>query len=280
MRFLIAAATLVAAACANAPAPQQAPTPTEPRIERLQSEDGAALEAHVFDPGPSSQPRAAIIIFHGGGWAAGDPTWAYPRARRYAERGMVAIAAQYRLSDQASISPLEAMADARAQIRWARANALRLNIDPHRIAVYGWSAGGQLAAFAAEADDAQARPDALLLLSPAVDLDRDSWFGRLLGQRGDVADYSPVLHVRAGMAPTLILQGDVDTETPLRGAEAFCAAMRAAQNVCELEVYAGYGHLFTPAGQDDRGQPNPDPATAAAAAERADRFLRERGFMN
>jgi len=234
----------------------------------------------VFDPGPSSSPRSAIIIFHGGGWAYGDPTWAYPRARRYAERGMVAIAAQYRLSNQADVTPLEAMADARAQIRWVRANASRLNVDPRRIAVYGWSAGGQLAASAAQSDDAESRPDALVLLSPAVDLERDSWFARLLGARGDVADVSPVRHVRPGLAPTLILQGDVDTETPLAGAEAFCAAMRAVQNVCELEVYAGYGHLFTPAGQDDRGQPAPHPETVAAAAGRADRFLREQGFLD
>lgn len=264
------------AGCASAPEP----APLEPRIERLQSEDGAPLEAHVFDAGPSPHPRPAIIVFHGGGWAAGDPTWAYPRARRYAERGMVAIAAQYRLSDQADITPLDAMEDARAQIRWTRANAERLNVDPSRIAVYGWSAGGQLAAFAAQSGDAANQPNALVLLSPALDLERDSWFARLLGAHGDVADFSPVRHVRAGLPPTLILQGDVDTETPLTGAQAFCAAMQAAGNVCELQVYQGFGHLFTPAGQNDRGQPNPDPATVAAAAERADAFLRHRGFLN
>ena len=279
MRLLIALSwLLVAVSSVSAQAP--AAGVTEPRVEQLQSLDGAPLEAHVFDPGPSMRPRAAIIVFHGGGWAVGDPTWAYERARRYAQRGMIAIAAQYRLSDQAAISPLEAVADARAQIAWARANAARLNIDPARIAVYGWSAGGHLAAAAAQAGDAASRPDALVLLSPAVDLERDSWFARLLGRRGNVEDYSPLRHVGTGMPPTLILQGDVDTVTPLPGAQAFCSAMQAAGNLCELEVYRGYGHLFTPAGQDDRGTPDPDPATATAAAERADRFLLERGFFD
>ncbi|MGD9965307.1 MAG: alpha/beta hydrolase [Hyphomonadaceae bacterium] len=280
MRTLITVTALFAAACASVPAPELAPVSLEPRIEQLQSEDGTPLEAHVFDPGPSANPRAAIIVLHGGGWAYGEPSWAYPRARRYTERGMVAIAAQYRLSDQASVTPLEAMADARAQIRWARANGERLNIDPARIAVYGWSAGGQLAVTAAELGGAASRPDALVLLSPSLAPERDGWFARLLGARGNAEDYSPLRNVRAGMPPTLILQGDVDTETPLAHAQEFCAAMQTAGNVCQLEVYEGFGHLFTPAGQDDRGTPNPDPATAAAAAERADRFLREQGFLD
>jgi hypothetical protein len=55
--------------------------------------------------------------------------------------------------------------------------------------------------------------------------------------------------------------------------------MEAAGNSCELEIYRGYGHLFTPAGKDDSGLPEPDSATSAAADERADRFLRERGFL-
>lgn len=276
--FIAVVSALIMASCTHAPAPSS--TPIEPHIEQIQTDDGAVIEAHIFDPGPAAQPRGAIIVFHGGGWAAGNPTWAYPRARRYAERGMVAIAAQYRLSDQAGTTPIEAMADARAHIRWARANAERLNINPHRIAVYGWSAGGQLALSTAQLGDPDSRPDALVLLSPAVDLENDGWFARLLGGRGDVADYSPLRHVRSGMPPTLILQGDVDTETPLAGAEALCDAMRAAQSVCEIEVYLGYGHLFTPAGQDDRGQPNPDPVTAAAAADRTDRFLHEHEFLN
>lgn len=282
-RLAILALAVFITGCASAPEAPSAPeTPVAamaPRIERLQSADGATLEAHIFDPGPSARPRPAVIVFHGGGWHMGDVTWAHPRARHYAERGMVGVAAQYRLSDQAAVSPIEAVDDALAHVAWVRANAERLNIDPTRIAIYGWSAGGHLAAAAALAGDRASRPDALVLWSPAVDLESDGWFARLLGDRGDVADYSPLRRVRAGMPPTLILQGDVDTVTPVAGAQAFCSAMRAAGNVCELEIYRGFGHLFTPAGRNDSGNPETDPATAASASRRADDFLEKQGFM-
>jgi len=45
-----------------------------------------------------------------------------------------------------------------------------------------------------------------------------------------------------------------------------------------MHVYEGFGHLFTPAGIPDDGQPKPDPATAADALARADRFLKSLGF--
>jgi acetyl esterase/lipase len=228
--------------------------------------------------------RPAIVLFHGGGWAIGEPAWAFPRAKHFAERGMVAVAAQYRLSDQKEVTPHEAMADARAVIRWVRVHADSLHIDPNRVVAYGWSAGAHLAASAAifgvDEDSISARPDALILVSPAVSLAADGWAQRLLKSRGIARDISPDEHVRKGLPPTLILQGDVDTVTPMAGAKRFCDRMRAAGNVCELHVYEGFGHLFTPAGTPDDGMPQPDQATSADALKRADRFLASLGFLD
>jgi|SRR5450755_4364074 acetyl esterase len=105
---------------------------------------GVQLKAYVFSPSPekAGAPHAAIVIFHGGGWNMGEPSWGFGLAQHFAEHGMVAIAAQYRLSDQKTTTPLDAMADARAAIRWIRTNATSLGVDPNRIAAYGWSAGG------------------------------------------------------------------------------------------------------------------------------------------
>jgi hypothetical protein len=55
--------------------------------------------------------------------------------------------------------------------------------------------------------------------------------------------------------------------------------MVAAGNVCELHVYEGFGHLFTPAGTADTGRPRPDPATGADALANAERFLKSLGCL-
>ena len=60
-------------------------------------------------------------------------------------------------------------------------------------------------------------PDALVLVSPAVALESGGWAQRLLGERARVKEISPDEHVRGGLPPTLVLQGDVDTVTPLGG---------------------------------------------------------------
>ena len=110
--------------------------PSEPAEYVYASPDGSPLKAYIFSPEKAAEGRRpAIVLFHGGGWVVGEPQWAFSRARHFAGRGMVAIAAQYRLSDQRKITPIEAMEDARAVLRWARRNADTLDIDPKRIAV-------------------------------------------------------------------------------------------------------------------------------------------------
>ena len=84
-----------------------------------------SLNAYVFfaniDKKYDKYP--SMVIFHGGGCSIGEPSWAFWRAENYAKMGMVVIAAQYRLSDQKSITPIDAMEDARDIILWIRKNA-------------------------------------------------------------------------------------------------------------------------------------------------------------
>jgi acetyl esterase/lipase len=250
--------------------------------------DSTALRVCLFELAEDShgrRARPAIVVFHGGGWVAGEPEWAFGRTRHFASKGMVAAAAQYRLSDQKTVTPLEAMADARAVIRWLRAHADSLGIDPNRIAAFGWSAGAHLAASAAIfpdslADSISPIPDALILVSPALHLETDTWVRRLLGTRAAPSDISPAAHVRAGMPPTLIQVGETDSVTPLAGAQLFHQRMTAAGNRCELQAYPGVGHLFTPAGIPDDGWPQPDPEVSQLALVRVDSFLVSIGFID
>jgi acetyl esterase/lipase len=249
--------------------------------------DGVDLKAYVFAPvgHTADDPRSAILVFHGGGWHIGEAEWGFSRARHFAELGMVAISVQYRLSDQKSITPLEAIADAKAAVRWARLNSASLGVAADRIAAYGWSAGAHLATCAAIFDESltgasiSTAPNALVLESPAVSVVNDGWFQRLLGARAMAREYSPDEHVREGLPATIILQGRTDTVTPLAGSQRFCDRMREAGNRCDLHVYDGVGHLFTPSTEPDDGMPNPDPKVQAAAYREADEFLRSLGFI-
>ncbi len=247
--------------------------------------DGIRLKTYVFstDEVKAKEKNPVIVIFHGGGWTIGEPSWAFGRAKHFAKIGFVAVAAQYRLSDKKNITPLDAMDDARDIIKWIRKNKNTLQIDPHKLVGYGWSAGAHLVTSAAIFGDSSLEvnsiPNALILVSPAVSIEKDNWFNGLLMGKIDGSKVSPDENVRKGLPPTIILQGRDDTVTPLSGAQKFTNRMKQNGNDCELIIYDKVGHLFTPAGEPDNGYPNPDPEIQQAAFEKADEFLRKLGYI-
>ena len=169
------------------------------------------------------------MFFFGGGWVQGTVTQFTPQAQHFAERGMVAIVADYRVFRRHGTTALEAMADARSAVRWVRANAPKLGVDPNRIVAAGGSSGGHIALSAAvfetfdepgEDKKISARPDALVLFNPAVDTSRDAAsLTDRFGQRG--RDASPAQHVIPGLPPILILHGKVDATVPYADVERF-----------------------------------------------------------
>jgi acetyl esterase/lipase len=258
-----------------------------PAIRTYKTVGGVDLSVHVFGPPAGDEkPRPTIVLLHGGGWNVGSPEWAYGQARRYAAKGLIAIAVQYRLSDFKATTPLDAMADTRDAIRWIRTHASELRVDPRRVAVYGWSAGGHLAVStmlfdAASTGGVSAAPDALVLLSPAVSLSSSGYLRALLLGRAENAAISPTDHVRAGMPPMIIFNGDQDLVTPVGAAGRFCDAVKAAGSRCELHVYPGVGHLLTRTldrTAQEMGPFDPDPATTADTWAKADAFLASLGF--
>jgi acetyl esterase/lipase len=282
------ALSALAPACTSARSPAQ-PAEAEPTLHVYKTVGDTELSLHRFaHAGDPRTPRPAMLIFHGGGWASGEASWGFGRARHYAGLGLVGISVQYRLSDQESVTPLDAMADARDAFRWVREHAGELGVDPERVGGHGWSAGGHLPVSAALFETggtgstpagSASRPDLMVLVSPAVAITEDGWFERLLLDRAEPVSVSPDRHVRSGMPPAIVLQGETDTITPTSGVRRFCDGMKAEGNTCELVVYPGVGHLFTPSSEPDDGYPNPDPEVSEKATARADEFLREKGFL-
>lgn len=237
------------------------------RIETYKTVADTKLSLYIFEPatGPTSN-RPAIVFFFGGSWSHGTPEMFAPQCRYLASRGMVAIAADYRVATRHQVKPATCVSDAKSAIRWLRANADRLGIDPHRIAAGGGSAGGHIAAAAASLTDfhepeedtrISSAPDALVLFNPVMvlapleGLDR---FGAVrtaekLGAEPETL--SPAHHVKPGMPPTIILHGLADKTVPFASIEAYARLMKAAGNRCEVIGYDGQGHGFFNYGKGD-----------------------------
>ena len=104
-----------------------------------------SLQLDVFYPKAKRRKGyPAVLFIHGGGWRSGDRSQHVPMAQQLAAKGYVTATAEYRLSTEAPYPA--AVHDLKAAIRWLRANARQYPIDTTRIAVWGFSAGGQLAA--------------------------------------------------------------------------------------------------------------------------------------
>src|SRR5258706_7895213 len=162
------------------------PNLAEPEVLTYRQIGARSLKAYVFRPTTASKNRPAILLFHGGAWQMGDASWMFARAKEFAENGMVAISVDYRLSSD-GLSPIDGVEDACAAFTWVRQQAARFGIDPKRVAGYGWSAGGHLVAAAATLPSvkgrttaASARPNALLMYSPALNMAKDPYFMRVM----------------------------------------------------------------------------------------------------
>jgi acetyl esterase/lipase len=263
--------------------------------------DGQDLILHTFKPSgwKPAERRPAVLWIHGGAWVGGNPQGSLPFGRYFASRGAVALVITYRKAKPEGPGVADGLADCRSAVRYVRANAAILGVDPARIAVIGESAGGHLAAslgtldgFDHSDDDTavSARPDAMVLYNPIVDMTEDDWIRFAIGgtaladksspRPADAASVakaralSPIFHVAPGQPPSLVVHGRGDKVVRWTQAQRFAEAMKSAGNRCDLVLYGDeIGHAFAIAGYKW-----PESVVVPAIRE-ADRFLASLGLL-
>jgi len=237
------------------------------------------LKLHIFECGRRGG-RPAIVFFFGGGWVSGSVQQFFPHCQHFASQGMVAISAEYRIKNKHGTTPFECVADGKTAIRYVRAHAKELGIDPAKIVAAGGSAGGHVAActatiegFDEDAEDKtiSSKPNALVLFNPVIDTTERGYGAEKL--KGQTETLSPVHHVAGGIPPTIIFHGTADTTVPFENVERFCRKMHEAGNKCVLVPFEGKKHGFFNYTREE------DHASYNATIQRAEQFLRSLGYL-
>ena len=199
------------------------------------------LHCDIYRPPAGTEKHMALVHLHGGGFARGSKDTLAAKVAPITNRGYVSIAAQYRLTGVAKWPAQNE--DVKTAIRWARANADSLGINPKWIATVGYSAGGDLALFAAGDPDTQLA--ACVAFYPAVQ--PQALQQTLLAPGGDAAaakEASPLSHVKAGFPPTVIYHGLADMTVPPESSLDLLSVLRTAGVASELHTFAGVPHEF------------------------------------
>lgn len=226
---------------------------------------GAAGPLRVRHYSPDARaPRPLTVYLHGGGYVIGDLD-THDEACRILCRhaGVHVLSVDYRLAPEHPFPA--ALDDTLAALRWAQAHAAELGADPARVAIGGDSAGGNLAAVAAQLTARDRPPFAQLLIYPPTDSetkrpsqalfsegfflsqgDRDAFARYYLegaGVDGHDPRVSPLLAPElSGLAPALVVTAGFDI---LRDeAEAYHAALAAAGTPARLTRIPAHGHGF------------------------------------
>lgn len=189
------------------------------------------LEVFINKPADwnASDKRPAIVFFSGGGWRSNSNTQFKPQAEFFAQKGFVSVRADYRVRNRDKVLPDKCVEDAISAVRWVRANAKTLGVDPDRIVALGGSAGGHMALCTFLSDDINApgedisisgKPNAIVVFNPAVDLTefpgtKDAYFIQAM-KESELKRLSPtyLLTKTNKMPPTLIIDGMKDRFYP------------------------------------------------------------------
>lgn len=220
----------------------------------------------VYLPSKKNATGQAMLICPGGGYHHLAYDWEGTDIAKFLNsKGIAGIVLKYRLPNSQSVkvsyeAPLQ---DAQRAIRIIRSRANTWNIDPHKIGVIGFSAGGHLAAtlgthfnnknsFEEDTIDLlSARPNFMALVYPVITMkgeyaEQGSKTG-LLGKNPDpklINKFSNELQVKADTPPTFIVHATDDSGVPVENSLMFYKALKDKNIPAEIHIYPKGGHGF------------------------------------
>ena len=229
--------------------------------------DGHRLLLDVYRPILSRGLHPAVILIHGGAWAAGDKLDTQYFAISLAREGFVCFAVDYRLATPTANHFPAQLDDVQRAVRWVRLNAGKYGVDPNRVGAFGHSAGAHLAALLGVRDTRDNSDPALARFSSRVNAVVDTCgptdfsdprcppvfpvvsLDYLFGKSRDDApelyrDASPALHVSPASSPFLLIHGTDDEVVPLAQSHRLAEALRAAGIEARLVELPGRKHMF------------------------------------
>ncbi len=228
---------------------------------------GEELMLDLAMPKDLDQPRPAIVAIHGGGWMQGHRKDMTEVMKRAAAHGFVAATVSYRLAPKHRF-PAQ-VEDVKCAVRYLRANADELHVDPERIGAIGISAGAHLAMMLGTLDSADgmegdggnpnvsSKVQAVVSFVGPVNLVRTSYTetqeqileaffgGKPLNKIADCRRASPIVYVDEGDAPMLLFFGTKDPLIDFDQPQQIAEALTAANVPGRVEMLLGAGHGWT-----------------------------------
>ncbi len=222
------------------------------------------LDTPTITPFPALKEltsRAAVIVCPGGGYShLSDTKEGSDVAPWLNSLGITAFVLKYRLG--MTYHQPNQLLDAARAVRYVRTNAAKWDVDPDKIGILGFSAGGHLASTLGTQfdrgkanavdplDRVSSRPDLMVLIYPVITMGEFTHAGskrNLLGEDPSsdlVKKYSNELHVSADTPPTFLVHTMTDAAVPVENSLMFVEALRRNKVPVEFHLYEKGPHGF------------------------------------
>lgn len=211
-------------------------------------------QLEVYIPNKKGATGQAVIICPGGGYARLAYDWeGTDIAKLFNAHGIAAFVLKYRLPDSlASNHPDQVpLLDAKQAMQIVRTRAADWNINPQKIGIMGFSAGGHLAATLSTHFDQSSRPDFSILIYPVISMDKNIAH---MGSRNNLIGtdptealiklYSNELHISAQTPPTFILHATDDIVVPVENSLNYYQGLKKNAVPVEMHIFPSGGHGF------------------------------------